>query len=91
MTVAGTAQVPASGIASIDLRVLDSHGNLRLSLEPIDGQGAPSITWTRTILLEVLSHPNPASQTYTVEATATDRAGNTRTASVTITVTHQPP
>jgi Carboxypeptidase regulatory-like domain len=91
VTVAGMAQDPGSGIASVALRVLDAHGNLRLSLEPIDGEGAPSINWTRTTLLEVLSHPNPAGQTYTVEATATDRAGNTRTASVTITVTHQPP
>jgi uncharacterized lipoprotein YddW (UPF0748 family) len=91
VTVAGTAQDPGSGIASVALRVLDAHGELRLSPEPIDGQGAPSINWTRTILLEVLSRPNPASQTYTVEATATDRAGNTRTTSVTITVTHQPP
>jgi uncharacterized lipoprotein YddW (UPF0748 family) len=91
VTIAGTAQDPASGIASIVLRVLDAHGELRLSSQPIDGQGAPSITWTRTILLEVPSHPNPASHTYTVQATATDRAGNTGTASVTITVTHQPP
>jgi uncharacterized lipoprotein YddW (UPF0748 family) len=91
VTMAGTAEDPGSGIASIVLRVLDAHGELRLSPEPIDGKGAPSVTWTRTILLEVPPHPDPASQTYTVEATATDRAGNTGTASVTITVTHQPP
>ena len=91
MTIAGTAQDPATGIASVALRVLDSHGELRLGLEPIDGQGAPSVSWTRTILLEAPSHPDPVGQTYTVEATATDRAGNTHTASVTITVTHQPP
>jgi hypothetical protein len=70
--------------------VLDAQGNLRLSLEPIDGQGAPSISWTRTILLEAPSSPNPAGQPYTIRATATDRAGNTHTANVTITVTHQP-
>jgi hypothetical protein len=91
VTVAGTAVDPGSGIASVVLRVLDSHGELRLSPEPIDGNGAPSVTWTRTILLEVPSHPDPAGQTYTVEATATDRAGSTHTTSVTVTVTRQPP
>ena len=39
--------------------------------------------------LEVPSDPDPVSQTYTVEATVTDRAGNPHTASVT--VAHQPP
>jgi hypothetical protein len=91
VTIQGTAQDPATGIASVALRVLDAHDTLRLSLEPIAGQGAPSISWTRTLLLEAPSHPNPAGQTYTVQATATDRAGNTHTTSVTVTVTHQPP
>jgi hypothetical protein len=91
VTVAGTAEDPGSGIASVVVRVLDSHGELRLSLEPIDGQGASSVSWTRVLLLEVPSHPGVASQTYTVEATATDRAGNTHTANVTITVAPQPP
>jgi uncharacterized lipoprotein YddW (UPF0748 family) len=91
VTVAGTAQDPGSGIASVVLRVFDSHGELRLSPEPIDGQGAPSVNWTRTLLLEVPSRPDLASQTYTVEATATDRAGNTHTTRVTITVAPQPP
>lgn len=90
VTLAGTAEDPGSGIASVVLRVLDSHGELRLSLEPIDGQGAPSISWTRTILLETPSHPSPTGQTYTVEATATDRAGNAHTTSVTITVVDFP-
>jgi len=91
VTLAGTVEDPGSGIASVVLRVLDSHGELRLSLEPIDGQGAPSISWTRTILLETPSQPSLAGQTYTLEATATDRAGNTHTTGVTITVAHQPP
>jgi uncharacterized lipoprotein YddW (UPF0748 family) len=91
VTVAGTAEDPGSGIASVAFRVLDSHGDLRLHPEPIDGEGAPSVSWTRTILLEVPSDPNPAGTTYTVEATVTDRAGNTRTASVTVTVADQPP
>jgi uncharacterized lipoprotein YddW (UPF0748 family) len=90
VTIQGTAHDPATGIASVALHVLDAQGNLRLSLEPIDGQGAPSISWTRTILLEAPSSPNPAGQPYTIRATATDRAGNTHTANVTITVTHQP-
>jgi hypothetical protein len=77
VTIQGTAHDPATGIASVALDVLDAHGNLRLSLEPIDGQGAPSISWTRTILLEAPSQPNSAGQIYTVQATATDRAGNT--------------
>ncbi|HEX2373549.1 MAG TPA: family 10 glycosylhydrolase [Actinomycetota bacterium] len=91
VTIAGTAQDPATGIASVALRVLGSRGELRLGLEPIDGQGAPSVSWTRTILLEAPAHPDPVGQTYTVEATATDRAGNTHTTSVTITVARQPP
>jgi hypothetical protein len=91
VTISGTTADPGSGIASVVLRVLDGHGELRLSLEPIDGHGAPSIGWTRTILLEQPSHPDQAGQTYTVEATATDRAGNTNTTSVTITVAHQVP
>ena len=91
VTIHGTAQDPATGIASVALQVLDGHGTLRLSLEPIDGHGAPSVNWTRTILLEAPSHPNPAGPTHTVQATATDRAGNTHTATLTITVTHQPP
>jgi hypothetical protein len=87
VTVAGTAVDPGSGVASVVLRVLDSHGELRLSPEPIDGQGAaPSVSWTRVLLLEVPSDPNPAHQTYTVEATATDRAGNTHTTGVTVSV-----
>jgi hypothetical protein len=90
VTIHGTAQDPATGIASVALHVLDGNGTLRLSLEPIDGHGAPSVSWTRTILLEAPSHPNPAGQTHTVQATATDRAGNTHTATLTITVTHQP-
>jgi hypothetical protein len=90
VTIQGTAHDPATGIASVALHVLDAQGNLRLSLEPIDGQGAPSISWTRTILLEAPSSPNPAGQPYTIRATATDHAGNTHTANVTITVTHQP-
>jgi uncharacterized lipoprotein YddW (UPF0748 family) len=89
--LSGTAEDPGSGIASVVLRVLDSHGEPRLSLEPIDGQGAPSVSWTRTILLETPSPPNHAGQTYRVEATATDRAGNTQTTAVTITVAHQLP
>jgi hypothetical protein len=36
------------------------------------------------LLLAVPSDPNPVSQTYTVEATVTDRAGNPHTASVTV-------
>ncbi len=91
VTVAGIAVDPGSGIASVVLRVLDAHGELRLSPEPIDGQGAPSVSWTRVLLLEVPSDPNPAHQTYTVEATATDRAGNTHTTSVTVTIAPQPP
>jgi uncharacterized lipoprotein YddW (UPF0748 family) len=91
VTIQGTAHDPATGIATVALDVLDAQDNLRLSLEPIAGQGAPSISWTRTLLLEAPSHPNPGGQTYTIRATATDRAGNTHTANVTITVTHQPP
>jgi hypothetical protein len=91
VTIQGTAHDPATGIASVALDVFDAQGSLRLSLARIDGQGAPSIGWTRTILLEAPSHPDPAGQTYTVRATATDRAGNTHTTNITITVAHQPP
>ena len=91
VTLSGTADDPGSGIASIVIRVLDAHGEPRLSLEPIDGQGAPSMSWARTILLEAPSNSSVAHLTYTVEATATDAAGNTRTSSATITVAEQPP
>jgi hypothetical protein len=59
----------------------------------VDGPATPAqrVNWTRTILLEAPSQPNPAGPTHTVQATATDRAGNTHTATLTITVTHQPP
>jgi hypothetical protein len=89
VTVSGTAQDPGAGIASVVVRVLDAHGEPRLRLEPIDGQGASSVSWTRTILLETPSRPGLAAQTYTVEATATDRAGNTHTCSATIAVARQ--
>jgi uncharacterized lipoprotein YddW (UPF0748 family) len=90
VTISGTAEDPGTGISSVALRVLDAHGEPRLSLESIDGQGALSMSWTRTILLEMPTH-NLADRTYMVEVTVTDRVGNTHTTGVTITVAHQPP
>jgi hypothetical protein len=55
--VAGTAQDPGSGIGSVVVRVLDSHGGLRLGLEPNQRPGRPSVNWTRVLLLEVPADP----------------------------------
>jgi uncharacterized lipoprotein YddW (UPF0748 family) len=90
ITVVGTAEDLGSGIARVAFRVFDERGDLRLVPEAIAGQGVARLDWARTILLEAPSVRGLAGD-YTVEVTVTDRAGNTRTVSATVTVTHQPP
>jgi uncharacterized lipoprotein YddW (UPF0748 family) len=90
VTVVGTVEDLGSGIARVAFRVLDEHGDLRLVPEPIAGQGAARLDWTRTILLEVPPAQDLVGD-YTVEVTVTDRAGNTRTVSTTVMVAQQPP
>lgn len=87
VTISGQAADGVSGLAGVSYTVTDEYGS-PLAISPRTLEGATA-TWTDVLGVEARRNGDDKDgRLYTVTAIITDEAGNTTTASTTITVLH---
>jgi uncharacterized lipoprotein YddW (UPF0748 family) len=89
VTLNGITSDSGTGIDQITFRVHDEYGLVEPEIATINGFGRADMNWMRTFELEAGRNGDDlGGRTYTVEVTATDRACNARTSSISVTVAH---
>lgn len=89
VTLAGAAEDTGTGIDAVSFRVLDEYGLVQPEVAPIAGEGRAHVDFSLAIPLEAWrAGKDKNGRTYTLEVTVTDRACQTRTATVTVVVPH---
>ena len=86
---AGAAEDAGTGIDAVSFRVVDEYGLVQPDVAPIAGDGIARVEFSQAIPLEAArAAKDKNGRTYTLEVTVTDRACQTRTATVTVVVPH---
>jgi uncharacterized lipoprotein YddW (UPF0748 family) len=89
VTLAGAAEDAGTGIDTVSFRVLDEYGLVQPEVAPVAGGGLARVDFSPAIPLEATREgKDKDGRTYTLEVTVTDRACQTRTATVTVVVPH---
>jgi hypothetical protein len=89
VTLAGAAEDTGTGIDAVSFRVLDEYGLVQPDVASIAGDGLARVEFSQAIPLEAAREAKDKNgRTYTLEVTVTDRACQTRTATVTVVVPH---
>jgi hypothetical protein len=89
VTLAGAAEDTGTGIDAVSFRVLDEYGLVQPDVAPIAGGGLARLEFSQAIPLDASrTGKDKNGRTYTLEVTVTDRACQTRTATVTVVVPH---
>jgi uncharacterized lipoprotein YddW (UPF0748 family) len=89
VTLVGSAEDTGTGIDAVSFRVLDEYGLVQPDVAPIAGLGRAHVDFSQAIPLEASrAGKDKNGRTYTLEVTVTDRACQTRTATITVVVPH---
>ena len=89
VTIAGAAADTGSGIEAVRFKVTDEYGQVEPTIDPVPGAGGATLTWKLTVALEAArGGEDKDGRVYTIEATVTDRACQTATATVQVLVAH---
>jgi uncharacterized lipoprotein YddW (UPF0748 family) len=89
VTVSGRATDAGMGLESVQIRVLDEYGRVEPAIAPVGGNGAATLHWRAGVELEAdRDGPDRDGRVYTIEATVTDRACQTATATAQVLVPH---
>lgn len=89
VTLTGTSTDVGTGLDQITIRVRDEYGQVEPAVENVVASGNSELSWTRSFELEAARDGNDRDgRTYTIEVTSTDRACNSTTSSVLVTVAH---
>jgi hypothetical protein len=89
VTLAGTAADVGTGLASVSFRVLDEYGRIEPSVAALTSAEVQKGQWSRTLQLEASRlEEDKDGRTYSIEATLTDAACNTRLVRTTVVVLH---
>jgi hypothetical protein len=90
VTLTGTAtDAGPGGLTSISFRVIDEYGDVQPAISTVVATGQASLPWERSVVLQASRRGDDKDgRTYTIEATITDRACNTKVVTATVTVLH---
>jgi uncharacterized lipoprotein YddW (UPF0748 family) len=89
VTLSGTAIDEGTGVAGVTFQVIDEYGEAQPAIPAVLGSGEASLDWTRQVSLPVSRRGEDRDgRTYTIVATVSDKACNTRVVSATVLVPH---
>jgi uncharacterized lipoprotein YddW (UPF0748 family) len=89
VTLSGTSTDVGTGLDQITIRVHDEYGQIEPVVGNVNGSGGTELSWTRSFELEAARDGDDHDgRTYTIEVTTTDRACNSTTSSIVVTVPH---
>ena len=89
VTITGQAADVGTGITSISFRVLDEYGQVEPAIDAVTSPAASGLAWTRQVQLQASRlEEDKDGRTYTIEATLSDAACNTRVVRTTVVILH---
>ncbi|PYQ22033.1 MAG: hypothetical protein DMF81_13590 [Acidobacteria bacterium] len=89
VVVSGAAVDGGTGIDTVSFRVLDEYSRVQPEVGSVAGGGLGRVDFAEAIPLEAARDGSDRDgRTYVIEVTATDRACNARTASISVLVPH---
>lgn len=89
VSLSGVSTDTGTGVASITFRVVDEYGEVEPPIAQVVASGETELPWDRQVTLQASRRGDDRNgRTYTIIATVTDRACNTREVQTTVTVLH---
>lgn len=89
VTLTGVSTDTGTGVVSITFRVVDEYDEVEPSIAQVVASGEAELPWDRQVTLQASRRGNDRDgRTYTIVATVTDRACNSREVQATVTVLH---